>query len=132
MKGDQGVGVGDDEQQVVYPLTVVLGRIEEHVAALGTQFAARFDRLEAKLDLKADRADVTEMDKRLTAADQGLDHRVTSLETAEERRREGSRVAREHERDSTESRRSFWALVLAAVAAVAAIALAVAQFIPHG
>ena len=67
--------VPDDGPSVSYPITLLLDRLQAEIGAIRQDLVRHLDRIEAKLDAKAERSDVT-----------ALEHRISLLETAAERR----------------------------------------------
>jgi hypothetical protein len=94
-----------DEPVISYTLKEELGKIDR-----------KLDQIDAKLDGKADKADVAAL------RDGHADHegRIVTLETAEQGRDKGG-----------ERKRANWALALAALAAAAAVTEAVVQAVGH-
>jgi MYXO-CTERM domain-containing protein len=77
------------------------------ITSLLDKIDSKLDKIDSKLDTKADRADLQRVEKRVGAQDE----RITALETA------------------NESRRTSWALGLAGLAALAAVADPIVQAI---
>lgn len=95
--------MSDDDQMISYPVREVLDRMD-----------ARLERIEVKLDHKADKADVAE-----------LDGRVKVLEVEKATREKAREVNAEHRQRAGESRRANWAIWLAGLAAAGAVAEAI-------
>lgn len=102
--------MSDDPQTVSYPLTEVLSRIEGKV-----------DKIDGKLDQKADRAEVA-----------AVAARVTVLEVERAERAKAREVNAEHRAKSADSRRTTIALAIAACGVIAAAGDAIAQVVTGG
>ena len=78
--------VPDDGPSVSYPITLLLDRLQAEIGAIRQDLVRHLDRIEAKLDAKADRADVVALEKR-----------VALLEVSSERNAAEANVIRDHQ-----------------------------------
>jgi len=78
--------VPDDGPSVSYPITLLLDRLQAEIGAIRQELSRHLDRIEAKLDGKADQADLT-----------ALERRVAVLEVAGERHSAEMNVVRDRQ-----------------------------------
>lgn len=79
----------DEVPTVSYPITLLIDRLQAQISDIRADLAGRLDRIEAKLDAKADRSDLS-----------ALDRRVSVLEAAGERHAAEVAVVRERQQVS--------------------------------
>ena len=78
--------VADDGPSVSYPITLLLDRLQGEIGNIRQDLSRHLDRIEAKLDAKADRSDLT-----------ALSQRVTILETSATAHAAEAATTREHQ-----------------------------------
>jgi hypothetical protein len=112
--------LSDDPQTVSYSLPDELREIKTSIKDLGRDVNSRFDRVENQLAQKADKADLVE-----------VTGRVTALEVERAERSKAREVNAENRNRVTDSKRARWALAVAGLAALGAIAEAIIQAVGH-
>jgi hypothetical protein len=103
----------DDPQTVSYPITVILDRMD-----------LKLDKIDSKLDTKADRSDLLRVEEKVDAQDA----RITALETAEAARQAGGGIVRAQ----AQSRQASLSLIISAIAALGAVGAVIATIIMSG
>ncbi|GAA4626860.1 hypothetical protein GCM10023196_036830 [Actinoallomurus vinaceus] len=115
----------EDEPHISYSLREVLGRLESKLDRLVDTLALKADRaelveLDKRVERKADRSEVTELDKRVGATESRLTDVVHQLQSDAQ-----------HAQERTEHRRWLWPLIVGLLAAIATILGVVVAFIHH-
>ena len=82
--------VPDDGPSVSYPISLLLDRLQAEIGAIRQDLSKHLDRIEAKLDAKADRSDLSALDRRVSALEKGAERRSAEVDMA----REHQQVAR--------------------------------------
>ena len=107
--------VPDDGPSVSYPITLLLDRLQAEIGNIRQDLAQRLDRIEAKLDAKAERSDVT-----------ALEHRISLLETAAERRA-GELSAVREQQQVFRGWKQWWPVWLVSAGTLAALILSLVR-----
>ena len=82
--------VAEDGPSVSYPITLLLDRLQGEIGNIRQDLSRHLDRIEAKLDAKADRSDLTALTQRVTILETSATAHAAEIATA----REHQQVAR--------------------------------------
>jgi len=78
--------VPDDGPSVSYPISLLLDRLQAEIGSIRQDLSKHLDRIEAKLDGKADRADLSALDRRVTILEMGAERHAAEASVVREQR----------------------------------------------